>query len=274
MSSERNSAVHVSRRSTSDRLRDLRAGLPHLPPAQGLLPLVVLLVVWQLTKHGVDPYYPAPSRWWDAISAAWTGGRLAPAITATCKTFLVGLILATAVGTILGAAVGRSPFLDRALGPVFEFFRVLPPAAVVPVIVLFSGYTERMKLAVVLFTGVWPILLQVRTTARMINPVTLEMAYMLRLGRARTLVKVMIPALVPGIVAGLRIAAPILLIVTLLSEALTQVNGIGSLLLEAQRNYNSAEVYGLVLFTGILALLVNWIVEAMAGLLRRYGTGS
>jgi ABC-type nitrate/sulfonate/bicarbonate transport system permease component len=260
----------VARRRAIDRLRDTRAAVPHLPPAQGLLPLAILLIVWQLKQRGVDPYYPAPSRWWSAIVTAWKAGAVEPAIVATCKTFVIGLVLATILGTVLGAAVGRSPFLDRALGPIFEFFRVLPAAAVVPIIVLFSGYTERMKLAVVLFTGVWPILLQVRTTARMVNPVTLEMAHMLRLGRARTLAKVLVPALVPGIVAGLRIAAPILLIVTLLAEALTQVNGIGSLLLDAQRNYNSAEVYGLVIFTGILALTVNWLVEVMAAVLRRY----
>jgi ABC-type nitrate/sulfonate/bicarbonate transport system permease component len=260
----------VERRSVIERLRTTRAAVPHLPPVQGLLPLVILLVVWQLKQHGADPFYPAPSEWWSALSNAWNAGALSPAIVATCKTFLIGLVLATVVGTILGAAVGRSPFVDRALGPVFEFFRVLPPGAVVPIIVIFAGYTERMKLAVVLFTGVWPILLQVRTTARMINPDTLDMAHMLRLGRARTLTKVLVPALVPGIVAGLRIAAPILLIVTLLSEALTQVNGIGGLLLDAQRNYNSAQVYGLVMFTGILALAVNWLVEAMAALLGRY----
>lgn len=263
-------APELHRRSAIDMLRAARAAAPHVPPVQGLLPLVILLVVWQLKQHGVDPYYPEPSRWWDAISAAWTAGSLQPAIVATCKTFLLGLVLATILGTVLGAAVGRSPLIDRAVGPTFEFFRVLPPGAVVPIIVLFSGYTERMKLAVVLFTGVWPILLQVRMTARMINPVTLDMARMLRLGRTRTIARVLVPALVPGIVAGLRVAAPILLIVTLLAEALTQVNGIGGLLLDAQQNFNSAAVYGLVLLTGILALAVNWLVELIAGLLRRY----
>ena len=252
------------------RIHGAQRRIQHLPPLRGLLPLVALLVVWELTQRGIDPYYPRPSRWWEALSDEWKAGVLRESITATCKTFVVGLLLATVIGTAIGAVVGRSRLIDRALGPLFEYCRVLPPAAVVPIIVLFSGYTERMKLAVVLFTGIWPILLQVRTTARTLNPVMLDMARTLRLGRARTITKVMFPALVPGIVSGVRLAAPILLIVTLLAEALTQVNGIGSLLLNAQNTYNSSEVYGLVVLTGILALLVNWSVELVAFALQKY----
>jgi ABC-type nitrate/sulfonate/bicarbonate transport system permease component len=244
--------------------------LRELPPLRGLLPLVVLLVVWQLVQHGIDPYYPRPSLWWKSLSAAWNVGVLRPGVTATVKTFVLGLVLATAAGTILGALVGRSRVVDRALGPTLEYCRVLPPAAVVPIVVLFTGYTEQMKLAVVVFTAIWPVLLQVRTAARTINPVVLELAQVLRLGRARTLAKIVFPSLVPGVVAGVRLAAPVVLIITLLVEAVTQVRGIGSLLQNAQRNYDSAQVYGLIVITGVLALLVNWLVELATLGLRKY----
>jgi ABC-type nitrate/sulfonate/bicarbonate transport system permease component len=242
----------------------------NLPPLRGLLPLALLLGLWELVQRGRSTYFPRPSEWWSSIATAWDAGTLGPAIEATMQSFLLALAIATVLGTIIGVLVGRSTAADRLFGPLFEYCRVMPPAAVVPVLVLFTGYTERMKIFVVLFAAIWPILLQVRAAARRMNPVLLDVARTLRLGRRRTATGVLLPALVPDVITGVRLAAPTVLVVVLLVEVVTQVGGIGSLLETAQRNYDSPLVYGLIVLTGVLALLVNWIVELIATVLRRY----
>jgi ABC-type nitrate/sulfonate/bicarbonate transport system permease component len=241
-----------------------------IPPLRGLLPLVVLLVVWQLLSHGQSAYYPRPSLWWEGISGEWESGALKPAIEATLKSFLLALVVSTVLGSLLGILIGRGRRVDRALGPFLEFCRFLPAAAVVPIAVLAVGYTEKMKIFVVVFAAIWPILLQVRSATRSQSPLLLDVARSLHLGRFRTLCQVMLPALVPSIMLGLRVAAPIALVVVLLVEIVTQVPGLGSLISNAQRTFDAATAYGLLAIVGVIGIAVNAVLAALEGWLLRY----
>lgn len=241
-----------------------------IPPLRGLLPLVVGLVVWQLLAHGQSAYFPRPSLWWQGIEHEWQSGALKPAIEATLKSFILALVIATVVGTLLGILIGRARRVDRALGPFLEFCRFLPAAAVVPIAVLAAGYTEKMKVFVVVFAALWPVLLQVRSAVRTQSPLLLDVARSLHLGRLRTVRQVMLPSLVPAIMLGLRVAAPIVLIVVLLVEIVTQVPGVGSLISTAQRTFDAATAYGLLAIVGVIGITVNAILAALEGWLLRY----
>ena len=241
------------------------------PPLWGLIPLVAALALWQLLGHGSKSFSgPPPSEWWTQLHDQWTTGTLKPAIVASFRTFILALAVATVLGTALGALVGRVRFVDRLLGPLLEFCRVMPAAAVVPLAVLFAGYTQSMKVSVVVFTAIWPILLQVRTGARSLDPQLFDVARAMHLGRFYTIRKIVMPALLPSIMLGIRVAAPTVLIIVLLVEIVTGVTGLGSLIEKAQQDYVAARVYGLVALAGVLALVVNGIVAAVEGYVLRY----
>lgn len=241
-----------------------------IPPLRGLGPLLLALVAWQLIVHGQSAYFPRPSLWWQGIEHEWQSGALKPAIEATLQSFLLALVIATVLGTLLGILIGRSRPLDRALGPFLEFCRFLPAAAVVPIAVLAAGYTEKMKVFVVVFAAIWPILLQVRSSVRTQSPLLLDVARSLHLGYLRTVRQVMLPSLVPAIMLGLRVAAPIVLIVVLLVEIVTQVPGVGSLISTAQRTFDAATAYGLLAIVGVIGIAVNTLLAAFEGWLLRY----
>jgi ABC-type nitrate/sulfonate/bicarbonate transport system permease component len=86
-----------------------------LPP-QGLLPLVVVLVLWQILQTGNSPYFPPPSAWWNGLVQIAAGGKLFVACGATLKTIVAGLALAMITGIALGVLIGTSPRAARALG--------------------------------------------------------------------------------------------------------------------------------------------------------------
>lgn len=241
-----------------------------IPPLRGVLPLVALLVCWQLLQHGQSAYFPRPSLWWEAIRAQADKGALWPAFAATMKSFVLGLVLATVIGTALGMAIGLSRLLDRTLGPLLDFCRFMPAAAVVPIAVLFAGYSVRMKLIVVVFSALWPILLQVRASVRSQSPLLLDVARSLHLSRLRTLWNVLLPSLTPSILLGVRIAAPLVLIIVLLVEIVTQVEGLGSLIATAQQSFDAPTAYGLLAIAGILGIGINAVVTALEAWLLRY----
>jgi ABC-type nitrate/sulfonate/bicarbonate transport system permease component len=241
-------------------------------PLRGLLPLIAALVVWELIAQDQSAYFPRPSLWWDAVGRQWDNGALWPALVATVKSFVYALVLATVVGTVTGIAIGASRRLDRTLGPFLDYCRFMPAAAIVPVAVLFAGYTERMKLIVVVFAAVWPVLLQVRSGLRSQSPLLRDVARSLHLSRWSTVRKVLLPSLVPSILLGVRIAAPIVLIVVLLVEIVTQVTGLGGLISNAQRAFDASTAYGLLAIAGCLGVAVNAFVGAIEARLRRYRT--
>ena len=228
----------------------------------GLLPLLAILAVWELIGSSESPFYPAPSSWWPALFRLGQGEDILPAVIATTRTFAVGLVLATLVGVALGIGVGVSMRTERALGPTFEFARALPPAAMVPVATLLLGFDETMKIVVVVLAAVWPILLNARTGVRSIDPVLLDTARSLRLSPSRTLRSVLLPAVTPAVLLGVRVATPVALVITLLVEYLTGVNGVGALVGDAQRTFQPARVYALIVIAGLISLVVNTLVRS------------
>ncbi|MEX2291820.1 MAG: ABC transporter permease [Mycobacteriales bacterium] len=240
------------------------------PPLRGLLPLVLLLIAWQVTADRLSPYFPPPSSWASALLDLWNQGVLLPAAAATVRTFCLGLAAATVLGTALGLAVGASPRVDRALRPTLESARAMPPAAVVPIATLLLGFTGTMKVVVVTSAAVWSILLNTRSGVQQLDPVLHEMARSLQLGRLDRIRKVTLPALLPSIFLGVRVAAPVALVITLLVEILTQVDGIGALIALSQRNYQFARGYGLILVAGLFSLVVNALVSALQAQLLRH----
>jgi ABC-type nitrate/sulfonate/bicarbonate transport system permease component len=243
-------------------------------PLVGLLPLALALVAWQVLGDPESPYFPPPSRWWDELEPLWTNGTMLSALRASVVTLLLSLVVATVLGTLVGAAVGSSRVTDRALGPLLEFLRVLPAAALVPLAALVLGYTLQMKIAVVVLPATWPILLSVRSARRAVSPTLIDASRSLGLSGRQRFTKILLPSLAPGVLLGLRVAAPLALIITVLVEIVTRVDGIGALMGSAQANYRSAQVYGLLVIAGVIGYVINWVTTKIEVYVARRMAGS
>ena len=127
-----------------------------------------------------------------------------------------------------------------------------------------------MKVVVVVLAALWPILLNTSTAVRGLNPTLLDAARSLRLSKTRTLFGVLLPSVMPSVILGIRVATPIALVITLLVEYLTAVNGLGGLVGDAQRTFQPARVYALIVIAGLLSLIVNGVVRGIEdGVMRR-----
>lgn len=227
----------------------------------GLIPLGVLLALWQILGNEHDPRFPTPSVWITAIEQLFRDGSLLPALGSTTMSFLIALALSLVVGGLLGVLVGSVPAVARALGPLLEFLRVTPAAAVAPIAVLLIGTTSLTTIVVVVFAAIWPILLSTASAVQSLPAIRMDVARSLALSKTATLGKVVIPSLVPGVALGVRIATPICLVVVLVAEMLTSTGGVGQLLIQRQHSYDAAAVFGLLVIIGVLGLAVNIAVN-------------
>jgi ABC-type nitrate/sulfonate/bicarbonate transport system permease component len=245
--------------------------MARLPPLRGLISLVVLIAGWQIFGPAHSPYFPPPSTWYAGLVELIHKHLLLPAIGATLLTFASGLAGAALIGGVIGVLIGISRPVNRALAPLLEFCRALPPPVVVPVGVLLLGYSLELKLLVVIWAAVWPILLNTASAAGLVDLVLLDVGYTLRLPRKDIVRKIIVPAMIPSYLLGIRVALPLAVIVTLLVEMLTLLPGVGSLIVSAQREFQSPKVYGLLVLVGLLGFILNSafiIIETM--LMRRW----
>jgi ABC-type nitrate/sulfonate/bicarbonate transport system permease component len=198
-------------------------------------------------------------------------GQLWSAFAATMTTFTEGLVIAVALGAALGVAIGASRPVERALAPLLEFMRAIPPPVTVPVAALLLGYGLTMKLTVVVLSAIWPILLNTSSAAARVEPLLLDVARTFRLTALRSIGQIVVPSTVPSLLLGIRVAIPLAIVVTLLVEMLTSLPGVGALMIQAQRNFQSAQVYALLVMVGLFGFVVNdlfAVVEAVV--LRRW----
>jgi len=209
--------------------------------------------------------------WWAGVVQAAEIGRLWPASLASLQTIVVGLLLAIAAGVTIGVLIGISPPMARALGPLLEFCRAMPPPAIVPLVILFLGYDERMKLTIVAVSAMWPILLNTAAAVQRIHPILLDVATSLHLSALERIRFIVVPSVTPSILLGIRVALPLCIVLTLLVEILTSIEGVGALMIAAQRNFQSGQVYGLLVLVGLFGFFINIAFSIIqAAILRRW----
>ena len=198
-----------------------------------------------------------------------------PALGKTMRLYLEGLILAILLGVALGMALGASRRVTQALSPLLEFLRATPAAAIVPGVLLLLHANARSQILIVVYGSVWPVLLNTTAARRALPSLRLDMADTMRLSWWERMRKVVLPSLLPEIVIGIRVTAPICLIVTLLVDYLIATGGIGYVLVQAEQQFNAAEAFALLAVIGIVGILLNLLLGTLERLvLRRWPSGA
>jgi ABC-type nitrate/sulfonate/bicarbonate transport system permease component len=128
---------------------------------------------------------------------------------------------------------------------------------------LLIGSGTALETTVVSFAALWPVLLNVLHATRSINPTLINAGRALRLSGRSKLLNIYLPCILPGMITGLRVAAPLAIIVALLVEMLATRPGIGRLLLTAQRDFDAPAVFALLSTIGLIGVAVNWSFELL-----------
>lgn len=257
-------AVHLALPGApAQSLGDQPTPTPPVTALRGLLPVAVLLLGWQLTTSAASLSFPPPGEWFRAIARMHDDGVLSPAALHSLGTYAVGLACAVIVGGVVGTAIGASPLIDRLLTPTIDFMAAVPGAALVPVAVLLLGPGQLSGVVAVALIVSWPILLSTASAMRSIPAVRLEMSRTIGLSRSQRWGKVIVPSLIPGSMLGVRVAASLAVIITLLVDIFGAGSGVGRLLVESQQRFDAAAAWGLLLIVGLfgylMSLLLSWL---------------
>jgi ABC-type nitrate/sulfonate/bicarbonate transport system permease component len=221
---------------------------------------IVLIVVWFVASDGSQSFYAPPLRKiLSAFADTWTPERLRADVLPSVLRLLVGYALAALLGIAIGVAIGANPRLRATVEPVLEFFRAIPPPVLVPVIMLFAGIGNGMKIIVIAAGCVWPILLNTVEGIRAVDGVLSDTARAYGITGVARLRHLLLRGASPQIAAGLRQALSIAIILMVISEMFAASNGLGFAIVQFQRSFAIPEMWSGILLLGVLGFLLSLV---------------
>jgi ABC-type nitrate/sulfonate/bicarbonate transport system permease component len=204
---------------------------------------------------------------WIANPAAWSDS-VAPSLAR----LLAGWLAAVVAGIGVGVGIGLSSRARDYVSPLIHFLRAIPPPALLPIFIVLLGIGDGMKVTMIAFGVVWPILLNTADGVASVEPQLRETARAYRIGRWDEMTRIVLPAASPRIFAGLRISLSIAVILMVISELVATVNGIGFELVQAQRSFRGLDVWAIIVLLGIIGYALNQVLGLVEGrVLARHG---
>lgn len=221
------------------------------------LPVVLCTLWWAASANSTDFYFPPLSRIVDSLVEEWFGPRLADDVLPSLLRLTAGYLLATVVAITLGVLIGTYRRLRDLLEPALEFFRAIPPPVVVPILMLILGIEDTMKVVVIAFGCLWPILLNTAEGVRAVDSVLSDTARTYRISGPARLRYLILPGASPQIFAGLRQGLSVAIILMVISELFAASDGLGFAVVQAQRSFAIPEMWAGMLMLGLLGFLLS-----------------
>ncbi|MBJ9615109.1 ABC transporter permease subunit [Burkholderia multivorans] len=233
--------------------------------------VAALAVLWWVATHRqwLPPLFlPAPEAVWTAFVDAWHGRiqgglPLSEHLLWSAARVFGAFLLATVIGVPAGILMGVSRIARGVLDPLLEFYRPLPPLAYLPLVVIWFGIDETAKLVVIFLACFAPIAMAARAGVRAATVEQINAAYSLGGSFAQIVRHVVLPAALPEILTGLRIAIGFGWTTLVAAEMVAATAGLGQMVLNASSFLRTDIVVMGILIIGAIAwlfdLAMRWI---------------
>lgn len=233
--------------------------------------LALLLAAWALASvYAPRGIIPTPGATFDAAQRLWESGQLWTALGDSLTIYGTGLGLAALVGIVIGVLMGAFRPLGRALDVFVYGLAATPRVAFIPLIILLLGLGAEAKTFIVFLGAVMPVIINTYVGVTNADSELIEMARSTGAGGMRIFAHVILPGAVPFLVVGLRLAATIGLINTVVAELYTAVRGLGGLLALYGNTFRMAEYFVIVMTLSLIGVIVTEALRLLENHLVRW----
>jgi NitT/TauT family transport system permease protein len=233
---------------------------------RGVVGAAGFLVIGELViRFGIsaDLAFPPPSVILIEAAKLLVDGDFLGGCVTTLTNWVIGLALAVVVAVPLGILLGAVPPVERAIRPVLEFLRPIPSVAIIPLAILLIPEDGLMKVSVIVYASIWPILINTLYGMRDVDPLGKETLRSFGFGSLAVLGRVSLPSAAPFIATGIRIAAGIALILAVSAELIAGgVDGMGVFVVLASSGNRTDLIMAATFWAGAFGLIANLIFLA------------
>lgn len=220
-------------------------------------PIVLLALWWVLTIGSTSAFNPPLSKIAERFVHNWFGELFVTYFLPSLGRTLSGYALAAILGVVAGTIIGLSHIARRLTGPIVSFLRSIPGAALLAPAVTLLGVGDAMKVAIIAFVCLWPILLNTIDGIDETDPTQRNTDRVFQVNGARRFFWSTLPAASPRIFAGLRTSLALALIMLVISEMIASTGGLGYFILQAQTTFDVADMWSGIILLGLLGYVLT-----------------
>ncbi|WP_170837796.1 ABC transporter permease [Streptomyces sp. TP-A0874] len=201
--------------------------------------------------------FPPASEVLRVVVQQLVGGELWSPIGRTLGSAVLGLGIAAACAVPLGILLGSNKVLYHGTRFLVEFLRPIPPVTIIPLAILLFGTSLEMKLLIIVFGCVWPLLIQTYYGVRDVDPVLADAARAYRFGPLQRFWQLVLPTALPYVMTGLRLAANFAVGLSIVSELIGGAPGLGQTIYQAQLAGQRPLMYAVVVLAAALGMVIE-----------------
>jgi NitT/TauT family transport system permease protein len=231
--------------------------------------IAFVLLVWEWFGRDVNPVfgsYPG------AIALAFVdlvrSGQLGTALLESLQPFVAGYLLAIILGVPLGLLIGRFRVAEAGLGIYITAGYAMPLVALVPLLVLWLGLGFAVKAAVVFLMSVFPICINTWLGVAAVPKTLIDVGKAFVAPNLVILRRIVLPATLPYIMAGIRLAVGRAVVAMVIAEFFTSISGLGAIIINSANNFDTATMFVPIVVLMVLAIglnaLIGWVERRVA----------
>ena len=229
--------------------------------------LVLTFAVWEWYGRGVDPvFFSYPTAILSAVPDMVRSGELQTNFLASIQSMAIGLSLAVVFGTLLGLLMGRYRFFDQLLDVQISALYATPNVALIPLIILWFGLGLTAKVTIIFLAGFFPIVINTHAGVRNVGRGLVEVALAEAANQLQIFTKIVIPASLPFIATGIRLAMGRAVVAMVVAEMFTAVAGLGGAIVSYGNAFATDKLFVIII---VLALLGVSLTESVRWVERR-----
>ncbi len=226
--------------------------------------LVVLLGAWEIFGRDINPVFGSyPSAIAEAFWQLARTGKLWAAMIDSLRPFLLGYALAILIGVPIGLVTGRFRAVEAAIGIYVTAGYAMPLVALVPLLVLWLGLGFAVKVAVVFLMSVFPICINTWLGVTAVPKTLIEVGKSFVAPDSVILRRIILPATLPYIMAGIRLAVGRAVVAMVIAEFFTSISGLGAVIITSANNFDTATMFVPIVILMMMAIGLNTLIGAV-----------
>jgi ABC-type nitrate/sulfonate/bicarbonate transport system permease component len=226
-----------------------------------LASVAILTLLWEWFGRDINPVFGSyPSAIAEAFLELVRSGKLQAATLESLQPFVVGYGLAILLGVPLGLVIGRYRVAEAALGIYVTAGYAMPLVALVPLLVLWLGLGFAVKAAVVFLMSVFPICINTWLGVTAVPKSLIEVGKSFVAPNTVILRRIILPATLPYIMAGIRLAVGRAVVAMVIAEFFTTISGLGAIIINSANNFDTATMFVPIVVLMIIAIGLNGLI--------------
>ena len=228
-------------------------------------------VFWEYAARDMSPLFMTyPSAIFRAAWQITASGELPRAFVASMVPFLLGLAISIVGGILVGIVIAQFWFLEYALDPFINALYAIPRVALVPLIILWAGLEARGKVTILVSIAIFPVIINTYAGIKDVRGGLLEIGRAYGATERQIFTKIVLPASVPYIMAGVRLAVGLAIIGMIVAEFFTAISGLGGLIVLYANSFATAKLFVPIIVIGLLGVGLTELVMLIERRLSRW----